>query len=256
MASFHHTIIHQFLEKLGVHVRKLRNSPSGTSRWLYNDLLAQHSREHPGEAFTIFDIGANVGQTAYRFRHSFREARIFSFEPFPETFRQMQKNIGNLSGLRLENLGVGAEEGEIMVTLADESNPTSEINNLLAVHTGESGREAIPIKMTSVDAYCAKHGICRVNLLKSDTEGYEMAVFEGAKSMLSSRSIDAILVEVKPPQAVGDTSTAHVSQELVSAHLAPYGFEFWGLYDFIYSRATGRMDSANALYKLAGRPAA
>src|SRR5271170_7871413 len=41
----------------------------------------------------IFDIGANVGQTAMRYRAIFPNARIFSFEPVPETYKKLQTSF-------------------------------------------------------------------------------------------------------------------------------------------------------------------
>ena len=39
---------------------------------------------------TILDIGANVGQFALPAWFAFPEAQIFSFEPLPDCFRQLQ----------------------------------------------------------------------------------------------------------------------------------------------------------------------
>ena len=41
----------------------------------------------------IFDVGAHVGQTALRYRAIFPKARIFSFEPAPETYKVLQKSL-------------------------------------------------------------------------------------------------------------------------------------------------------------------
>jgi trans-aconitate methyltransferase len=42
---------------------------------------------------TIFDVGAHIGQTANEFRRRFPKARIFSFEPFPNSFQTLSANF-------------------------------------------------------------------------------------------------------------------------------------------------------------------
>lgn len=40
---------------------------------------------------TIFDIGANVGQTTFKLVEHFPNSRIFAFEPVSETFKELEK---------------------------------------------------------------------------------------------------------------------------------------------------------------------
>ena len=48
------------------------------------------------------------------------------------------------------------------------------------------------IKISTVDAYCKEKGIARIDLLKIDTEGYELPVLRGARNT----DVRAILCEV------------------------------------------------------------
>jgi len=47
----------------------------------------------PAEVRTIFDIGANIGQTSAVYANLFPEAVIYAFEPFPDPFEQLGRNF-------------------------------------------------------------------------------------------------------------------------------------------------------------------
>ena len=53
-------------------------------------VVAQHTGAD--SASVIFDIGANIGQTALKFSEHFADAQIFSFEPVGDTFKQFKNN--------------------------------------------------------------------------------------------------------------------------------------------------------------------
>src|SRR4030095_6844939 len=46
-----------------------------------------------GAEFNILDIGANVGYFSLFISQKFPKAKIFSFEPFPGTFKRLSDNI-------------------------------------------------------------------------------------------------------------------------------------------------------------------
>src|SRR4051812_36845319 len=64
---------------------------------------------------TIFDVGANVGQTALKFAIAFPEARIFCFEPVTSTLRKLGKNVQGFRSITCHQLALGAEAGEATI---------------------------------------------------------------------------------------------------------------------------------------------
>ena len=52
--------------------------------------------------------------------------------------------------------------------------------------------------VTTVDDYVAANGIARIDLLKIDTEGFDLAVLRGARAALARRIIGAIHFEFIP----------------------------------------------------------
>src|SRR6266436_3162621 len=70
---------------------------------------------------TILDIGSNIGASIIYFQHQFPDAEIFGFEPHPDTFRILQKNVAQLPGVTVFNYGLGASNQRVVIR-ADEVN--------------------------------------------------------------------------------------------------------------------------------------
>ena len=64
---------------------------------------------------TIFDVGGNFGQSALRFSRAFPQARIFTFEPVPDSFRKLVANIAGRGGIEAFNHGFGDVPGSFEI---------------------------------------------------------------------------------------------------------------------------------------------
>jgi FkbM family methyltransferase len=248
MGSIKNTRLHLLTERAGFHVRKLSNSPTGHCRLIYEDLLALHQSENTTRRFTIFDIGANVGQSAYLHSKWFPEARILSFEPFPGSFNQLKENVRSLPGVTVENLGFGDLETTADAALFNEQDPADEQNSILHSNNGTQGKSTVKVQLTTLDRYCSRHNIQSIDILKTDTEGYELHVLRGADDLFHRRAIRSVLVEV----AVRNSPVIpnHVPLAAVDELLSGHGLSFRGLYDVGYNSDRCETTFANALFKL------
>jgi outer membrane lipoprotein-sorting protein len=61
----------------------------------------------------IFDVGANVGQTAHDFRTSFPQAKILSFEPDADSFSELQASAKGHANVSIFNLGFSVRPGRV-----------------------------------------------------------------------------------------------------------------------------------------------
>lgn len=61
------------------------------------------------------------------------------------------------------------------------------------------------VRLDTVDAFCAEQGIEHIDLLKTDTEGYETSVLRGANSMFEQGRIDFDLAECDFPSPTPGT---------------------------------------------------
>ncbi len=124
---------------------------------------------------TIVDIGSNIGASIIYFHRQFPEARIFGFEPHPDTFQILEKNVGHLPGVRVFNYGLGATNERIVVA-ADK------VHFAQFRTRGQFKDKGYPIspiecEVRRLDDVLREIGVEQVDLIKTDCEGAEADVF-------------------------------------------------------------------------------
>ena len=142
----------------------------------------------------IFDVGANVGQSIETIRTYFPTPIIHAFEPAPATFELLRRATKGIPDLTLNNLALGREPG----TADLGSNSVSAMSSLLELGPDGWGKveQKISVPVNSLDSYCSEKGIGLINVLKLDTQGFELEVLGGAKNLLKEGRIDAIFMEI------------------------------------------------------------
>jgi hypothetical protein len=84
---------------------------------------------------------------------------------------------------------------------------------------------AVAVATLTLDGYCARHGVERVDFLKIDVEGAELDVLLGAQALLKDRRVGIVQFEVSRPQveSFGHTPDA-VFALLAGAGFSAYAF--------------------------------
>lgn len=232
--------IHYWLGRLNVSIRRRIYSPHSQDRFVYEDIIQSLPA---GERPVIFDVGANIGQTAIAFNLSIPEAEIHSFEPFSQTFETLQKYATPLTNVHCWQVALSATAGVLHVPQT-EIEANSVMNSLTSAKTDDSP-DAEAITVSTVDDFCLEHRIKKIDLLKIDTEGFDLEVLKGAKEMLSQGNISSVLIET----SLAPTSSRHVKFSEIEAFLDPYGLKFFGLYDANSIPPHGQHYYFNALFK-------
>jgi len=194
-----------------------------------------------GDTPVIVDVGANVGQSALRFRAAFPKARIVSLEPVRKTFDEL---CSRTRGQDVEclQLALGARSGrsEIFIT-------KSPLMSSLVQPPAEEqiGREMIDVM--SLDDFLGAQSIKSVDLLKIDAEGLDLEVLHGGTETFSSGACRFVLLEVGWSR--GDSR--HPLFDEVRDFLSPFGFGVFGIYDQTPEwSGEPRLRYANALFCL------
>lgn len=167
---------------------------------------------------TVIDVGANEGQFAASCREAFPNATIYSFEPLPAAFAMLRRNQG--SSERAFNSAVGESVGEAKLY-------TQELTTTSSLVPRSACESVVTVPITTLEEICRAEEIERVDLLKIDTEGFEMPVLRGAKGLLASRRVGAVYVEV----GFREGDDHHTPFITVQEHLASHGFMLLGLYN-------------------------
>lgn len=142
---------------------------------------------------TVFDIGANVGQSADIFLQEFPDARIWSFEPSRSTFDQLQDRFKGEPRVSCCNYAMSDHVGSADMERTDES----DLRRLVAENGENDQPEAIEsVKLITLDAFCTDHNVDRIDYLKIDTEGHELQVLAGADRMLDKNAVAILELEL------------------------------------------------------------
>jgi len=187
----------------------------------------------PAPPGTVFDVGANAGYVTNDFHKAWPSARIVAFEPTPQTFEDLQRNVGDLPGVELVRTAVCDTDGTVQLRV-DQATHLGGSNSLLP-HSAEFSLTAPHASYTSVDVpaitldtFCEERGIDHVDLLKIDVEGAEPLVLAGAGKLLARGDIDVILSEVRLVRSYEGQLLLHELTTLLAEH----GFRPYTIYPF------------------------
>jgi len=151
----------------------------------------------PGRVF--IDVGANCGYwSAYALARVGRDGEVHAFEPVPHYFAFVRrlKELNPDFRVFANNLACGAGPGRAPMTVVL---PRADNFDNFNVNIGSSSlqpgfldhsaslTETIDVEVTSLDGYMREHAIDpdRIGLIKIDVEGFEAAVFDGMRDLLS-----------------------------------------------------------------------
>lgn len=210
--------IRRALERRGIFVQRHTK--------LYGvDWLRDLTRFRGSDSFpVVFDVGANVGQTTEYFRARLPGATIHAFEPVPDTYARLVAGVGKLGGVHCHQLALSDTVGTAEIVTTGRSVEASLSSALLSEQPGVR-RETV--KLTTVDAFCLANDIVAIDLLKVDTEGHELAVFDGATGLFSRRAVGAVYAEI-----CFSADNRHNTQfSAVFDRLTGQGLRFLGLYE-------------------------
>jgi len=179
---------------------------------------------------TALDIGAHTGFVTLCLASQVGErGRVCSFEPFPDNFRLLEKNVrsNRLPQVHLFPLALSDRSGTANLTRNPVNDGGHSIGNQqqnpdLAGWDPEELKIQVPTK--SLDEWLTEYNIDHVDFIKIDVEGAEGLVFAGARKLLSSPAAPVIICEV------ADAAQRSVGQTEAGLRRILYGFgyhSFW-----------------------------
>lgn len=127
----------------------------------------------------FLDIGANIGVYSYWVAATCGPAvRVEAFEPDPLLGQRLRHNLAlnpGLAHLHLNPVALGAEEGEVIL-MAGVGNAGE--NRIVASAAPPANTSATRVRMTTLPTFLRENKIDRIDALKIDVEGHEVAVLE------------------------------------------------------------------------------
>jgi FkbM family methyltransferase len=155
-------------------------------------VLARSGETNP----VFFDVGANVGDwtlallTQWR-RSKVPKIRVHDFEPCESTRKLLIERIDR-------------EDRDAAVTIVPVALSDRSGHSTFYVIGAGAGRNSLypvggsttqEVETVTLDDYCRSASIDRIALLKIDTEGHDMLVMQGARSLLADRRVSVVQFE-------------------------------------------------------------
>jgi FkbM family methyltransferase len=181
---------------------------------------------------TVFDVGANYGQfTLWAAEQVGPSGSVHAFEPSSYSFGRLGTNVGRdprlAARVALNRCAVADRPG--VVRLHSYGAEHSAWNSLHAHAMWDSmearetrrpplrptGGEDVPA--VTLDQYCAEKGVARIDLLKIDVEGAELAVLDGAGRLIADGRVSAVVFEISLDALAGTSCTPEGILQTVAA---------------------------------------
>lgn len=182
-----------------------------------------------GENNVFIDVGANRGAVTERLLSIDKSATIHCFEPEPKHAKKLQEVFNGKSNVHVYPFALGEDEEDADFYLYKDSKLNSALRPGEEYPFDSENLQKIQIKYSTVDSVFLRE-VKKIDLLKIDTQGFDLSVIKGAKKLLAKRTIKNILVEINFIQ-IYESQAAPL--ELLS-FLFEYGFRIVGFYNLKY----------------------
>ncbi len=150
----------------------------------FNDNYApQHNHAttlFAGRIAHMLDLGANIGLASLWFACVYPDISIDAYEPNPELFPLLEKNLSSFPNIRVFKEAIAGAEGTVSFNKSKYSLESSIF--------GARNSESISVSATTLDKAIERLG-GTVDLLKMDIEGAEFDAFKSSKLLPRVRAI-------------------------------------------------------------------
>jgi FkbM family methyltransferase len=142
------------------------------------------------------DVGANIGLHSVRFAQKF--SQVESFEPFSTNYECLEKNVSTFVNVKLHKKALGSINKTEMISLPKDLDNSGAVS---FIDFQNSEKELIheSVEIKTLDDYDLSP-----NLIKIDTQSYELEVLRGARNTLEKHK-PVLIIEVgkgKPLQDI------------------------------------------------------
>jgi FkbM family methyltransferase len=138
----------------------------------------------------VFDVGACIGVHAMPLATKAKE--VYAFDALRGNFEVLSQNLLNngMKNVTPVYAAVSDSAGTIRIPVPDFAGG----NYSLA----SDGKQSIEIEAVTIDSFCSKRKIEKIDVMKMDIEGSETRALRGARNMFLARAIRKTVIEFNP----------------------------------------------------------
>lgn len=140
----------------------------------------------------VWDIGANIGFYSKKFADAVGpNGSVFAFEPFPKTIERLKAETEGNDIVSVVPMALGAKAGSVHMQEGED-----DIGATNRIVGGDVSEGYVEIEVITGDALIDRGDVKTPDILKIDTEGFELEVLEGMKTLLQNSGLRALFIEV------------------------------------------------------------
>ena len=130
----------------------------------------------------VLDLGGNVGMFSSRVART--AERVITYEPVPENFSRLEKNLGGHSHVVRVNRAVSDEAKKLSLFIPRDAKTSGVFSSHRQAGPELLSDDHIDVDAISLEDVFREHGIDHVDLLKIDVEGAEYAILHAGRKLL------------------------------------------------------------------------
>tara|TARA_B110001452_G_scaffold227017_1_gene201718 strand:- start:1046 stop:1750 length:705 start_codon:yes stop_codon:yes gene_type:complete len=154
----------------------------------------------------VIDIGAHKGEFLENIISINKKMKVYSFEPQSKIFSNLKNSFTTKKNIFIYNLAISNvnKKQKLNINIKTSTSTFSNYNEssywkkikdfLIAGLNKSSIINSELVQSVTLDKFCKKNDIKKIDLLKIDTEGHEFEVLSGATNLLK-KDIRYILIE-------------------------------------------------------------
>lgn len=146
---------------------------------------------HKIRCSNIIDAGAYIGDSSVVLSY-YTDCNVYAFEAFRKNYDQIKEvsQLNNRNNIVPVNKALGKDESEKTFYIRTYT----DTGHGVVKREGMEYKEEIHVETVSIDSFVEKNGL-QVGLIKSDIEGAEQELLEGAKKTICSQK-PALLISI------------------------------------------------------------
>lgn len=156
----------------------------------YEELFDKNMLSNIRSGDCVWDVGANIGFYSTKFYEIVGpNGLVVAFEPSPENLKKLTSNVHALKTITILPFALGCEEKKQYLIQGKGSGATSRIVNIKTPFSVE-------LDIKRGDSLILSKKVPMPNVIKIDTEGFELEVIEGLGEVLNYKKLRSICIEI------------------------------------------------------------
>lgn len=152
---------------------------------------------------TIVDVGANIGAATVWLALAHPQAKVYAFEPGPETAALLATNTGYMPLVSTFAYGLFDRDARLPLFEGVQDSVSASVGQ--SANTGSAAQE---VELRDAGATMAALGIERIDLLKVDTEGCELPILRSLGGLVAGAALVYVEYHSEPDRRAIDALLA------------------------------------------------